>query len=187
MLRPVNAGGGALMTPIALTAADDLTASQWLDIGRDLHAQDRTIKWLMGDWLNIGIQRFTEQLELALPQLADDPKALAKIGRVSAAFSPDQRHADLTFDHHAHVASLPAEEAQAMLQRAAQGHISARQTRIDAMKRRQALGQVTIFSDEDFDYHELANIKRAWNRAQVHVRMEFLAFPEVEKFQEVDA
>lgn len=176
-----------ISAPIALALPDDLTADQWLDLGRDLASQKRTLDWLVGDWLNVGMERFPEQLELALPQISDDAKAVMKIGRIAAAFSPDQRYADLSFAHHAHVATLPAQEAKALLERARREHINARQLRLEAVKVKVQIGQQTIFTDEDFDHHELLNLQRAWNKAQPHVRREFVAMIEEAQYGEIDA
>jgi hypothetical protein len=161
------------MNEVALQLPTAASFDEWLSIGRELAGQKRTLDWKIGDWLNHGQERFPEQLTFALTAICEDPKPMRKAAAIAAAFPASQRDASLSYEHHAHVAGLPADEAMGLLKRAKQNRWSARQTRIEAMNRKTELGQVQLW-DKDPDDAQLEAICHAWNRAAVHVRNDFI-------------
>lgn len=148
----------------------------WLAIGRDLARTRLEIDWRLGDWLASGKDTFApEQIELALGEIAADveqARALRRVEKVARAFPPSQRHAALTFEHHANLVDLPAQEALPLLVRAGKEHLTARQVRVEAMLRKVDLGMVLPREDDPEDDAMLACV-RAWNRAPVNVREDF--------------
>lgn len=160
------------VTTTALALPDDTPYPHWLSVGRSLASQKRNIDWLIGDWIAFGRTHFPEQIELAIADLADDPNSIKRIERTTATFPPHLRQPSLTFDHHAHVADMPVQEALPLLQHAAQEKMTARALRIEAMLRKVEIGQ-NLPRDDDPDHDHLLALSRAWNRAPRHVREEF--------------
>lgn len=151
--------------------------SEWLEQGRALYEQRKALDWKCADWLADGQERFPEQMKLALVEFATDPieqKRLAKSARIAATIPPAQRDSALTFDHHLHVADLPADERLSLLKEAKANKWSARALRVVAMERKAVLGVgSTPLPDDDPEYAELMAIVRAWNRASTDTRHEF--------------
>ena len=84
---------------------------------------------------------FPEQIEMAIAELGEDPRRLKRIETTVAAFPPHKRDGALSFDHHAHVADMPAQEALPLLKAAHQANWTARQLRVEAMLRKCEIGQ----------------------------------------------
>jgi hypothetical protein len=93
----------------------------------------------------------------------------------------------LTLEHHIHVADLPADERLIGPQAGSRGTLDPKQTRVEVMKRKVASGQTTIFSDDDFEHHELMAITRAWNRARSSVRQSFMDLAGEAELGDIDA
>ncbi|UAB76977.1 hypothetical protein INR77_08965 [Erythrobacter sp. SCSIO 43205] len=148
----------------------------WRTRGRDLARTRLTIDFELGDWLAYGREHFApEQIELALGDIAADveqARHLRKVEKVARAFPPSQRNTALTFEHHAHLADLPTQEALPLLQKAGQERLTARQLRVEAMLRKVDLGLVLPREDDPED-DALLSLCRAWNRAPVSVREDF--------------
>lgn len=151
--------------------------NDWLETGRALYEQRKTLEWACADWLATGQEKFPEQMALVLPMLASDPieqKALTRSAKIAASIPPAQRCTALTFAHHMHIASLPVEERLQLLGRAQSENLSARAMRIIALERKAALGVGNAeFEDDDWEYHELMAIVRCWNRARPDARQSF--------------
>ena len=154
----------------------DLPASttfpDWLAQGRSLALSKKSIDFLIGDWINFGRDHFPEELQEHLPGLFDDPKLAKRAEKTAKAFPPHLRDASLTFEHHAHVADLPTQEALPLLKQAHDENLAARELRIRAMLRKVETGQI-LPREDDAEDDALMAMVRAWNRAPRHVREEF--------------
>lgn len=172
---PAKAARPVLASAIQ-TDAEKPDADAWREEGRRLAHTRLQIDWMIGDWLAYGREHFKpEQIELALGEIAADveqAKHLRRVEKVARAFPPSQRNAALTFEHHAHLADLPTQEALPLLQKAGQERLTARQLRVEAMLRKVDLGLVLPREDDPEDDALLACV-RAWNRAPVSVREDF--------------
>jgi hypothetical protein len=159
-------------TALSLALPETTDYPTWLAEGRRLATSKRHLDWLIGDWINFGREHFPDQIELALADVSDDPRNLKRIEKTARAFPPHLRHADLSFDHHAHVADLPTQEALPLLKEAERDHLPARQLRIRAMLRKVDTGQI-LPREDDAEDDALMALVRAWNRAPRSVREEF--------------
>jgi hypothetical protein len=151
--------------------------NEWLAQGRELYARRKELEWECADWLSTGLDKFPDQMTLALQEFACDPieqKALVRTARVAAKLPASQRNAALTFAHHAHVADLPVDDRLELLKRAETENLSARAMRIVSLERK---AQLNIgnpqFEDDDWEYRELMAIIHAWNRARQDARQSF--------------
>lgn len=149
---------------------------EWRALGRTLAQTRLTIDFALGDWLAQGRDCFQpEQIELVLGEIASDvqqAKRLKQVERVARAFPPSLRNAALTFEHHAHLADLPVQEALPLLKEASERHLTAKAVRTAAMLKKVDLGLVLPREDDPEDDAMLA-LCRAWNRAPLAVREDF--------------
>ena len=144
----------------------------WLKRGRDIVRRRKELDWDLADWVVEGREHFPEQLDLALADISDDPRNLKRIEKTAKAFPPSQRCASLSFEHHAHVADLPTQEALPLLREAEREKLPARKLRIRAMLRKVETGQI-LPREDDAEDDALMALVRAWNRAPRSVREEF--------------
>lgn len=157
---------------LAASIPDGATFDEWLAIGRDIAARKRSIDWQMGDWIAFGHAQFPQQIELALGDVVGDTRTVRRIVRTVKAFPAHLRDPSLSFEHHAHVADLPVQEALPLLKRARTEHMSAKRVRIEAMLRKVENGQI-LPREEDWEDDAILAMVRAWNRAPTTAREEF--------------
>lgn len=160
---------------IGLIIPDDIAFDDWIGIGSDLAGQRREMDWMIADWLAIGQDRFSDQVEFEFlaDKLGIAPKRLKAASATAIAFPTHLRDASLSVDHHAHVASLPSDDALTILRKAHLEHWTPEETRVEAMKRKVEIGQGNLLADDDYEYQELLALARASNRARPAVRREF--------------
>ena len=161
---------------ITAPTADMVALSDWIERGRLLVDTRLTIDWLIGDWLTEGRAHFEpQQIELVLGEMASDAqqaKSLRLAAKVALAFPPSHRNTALTFEHHAHLADLPVQEALPLLQRASRESLTAKELRLEVMRYKVDTGRLLPREDDPHD-DELLCCIRAWNRAHEAVRAEF--------------
>jgi hypothetical protein len=157
---------------MALPIADATSFDEWLGIGRGLANTRRHIDWLIGDWITYGRTHFPEQIEMALGEVVGDERALRRIEKTVRAFPPHLRDETLSFEHHTHVADMPAQEALPLLKEARDEHLQPGQLRIRAMLRKVETGQI-LPREEDLEDDAFLALIRAWNRAPRSVRADF--------------
>lgn len=161
---------------VGLTIPDDIEFSAWVGIGADLARQRRNVDWMIGDWLNAGRDRFGDQVEFDFlaDQLGIAPKRLKAVADTVVAFPTHRRDEALSVDHHANVRGLPSDEALSLLQKARAEHWTPEETRIEAQRVHARIGQRSFLDRDDPEYDMLIAIERAWNRATVSVRQQFI-------------
>jgi hypothetical protein len=149
---------------------------QWATAGRKLAYTRLHLDFAIGDWLAQGRENFApEQIEMVLGEIATDAeqaKRLRQIERVAKAFPPALRNSALTFEHHAHLADLPVQEALPLLKKAGEEHLNAKQVRVQAVLRKVDLGMI-LPREEDPEDDAMLALCRAWNRAPLNVREDF--------------
>lgn len=170
------------MSEVAVSIPDDaltldLSAEtplpDWIALGRSLAVRKRQTDWLIGDWIAFGREHFPDQLELHLPEVADDPRNLRRIERTAKTFPPHLRSDKLTFEHHAHVADMPVQEALPLLKLAERENLSAKALRHRAMDRKLETGQILARDEDSADDKALSDLCVAWNRSSLAVREDF--------------
>lgn len=162
---------------VALSLPDDLPFDEWLNLGRDLAAEERNLRWLIGDWCREGHTRFGEQarFDFLSEQLAIDTRQLKQAAKVAEAFPAHLRASDVPYEVHAYVAALPESQRMEALQRASRERWGVRQARQAITLHRQ---EAALFEDEDSETRLAVEIIRAWNRAPRESREYFWALAE---------
>lgn len=156
----------------ALTLPEGAPIEHWIEAGRQLADRKRELDWHTAEWADFGLRNYPEQLEMALGELGVELREVKRLHKTLEAFPPHLRDPGLTFEHHAHVADLPVQEALPLLKEAHEQHLPARKLRVMAMLKKVETGQ-TLPREDDADYDMLIACVRAWNRSSRTVRQEF--------------
>jgi hypothetical protein len=93
----------------------------WMQMGTRLGVYTSATAWWLGDWLTFGRVKYGRRYKDALAATGLDYQTLRNYAVVARRFVPARRRADLTFQHHAVVCSLPDAEQDQWLDRAAAG------------------------------------------------------------------
>ena len=157
---------------LALNLPPDLAYPDWVATGRSLATRKVQTEWMIADWLTFGRTNFAEQIELELGTLGMDNRDVKRIEKTAQAFPPALRDPTLSFDHHAHVADLPQQEALPLLKQAKSERWTARKTRVAAMLAKVDNG-LSLPREDDPEYDALMACIHAWNRAPATVREDF--------------
>ncbi len=161
---------------------------EWCDTGERLCRTERVLNWWIGDWWAAGHHRYGERAKIAAEGIFGLAfKTLANAASVSRAFEPSRRRELLSFAHHAEVASLPPEDADALLANAEADDMSRSTFRAEAIKRKTVLGLYVPREDDDPEHTQLLEITRRWNRAIPSVRQTFLELAEEANLGVIDA
>lgn len=118
-----------LVTPLGLRFPADMTLAAWENAGRQLAGISNSSMWCLGDWVAYGLDRYTDRYKDAIAAAGLDYQTLRNYVWVSRRFDRSRRRPDLSFQHHAEVASLPPDEQDRWLDRAAQRGWSRNQLR----------------------------------------------------------
>lgn len=124
----------------ALTLAPGLPLAQWRHIGRQIFVVTDSSAWWLGDWLIYGRKEYPDRYRKAVADTGLDYQTLRNYAWVAGKFEPAQRHAQLSFQHHAEVAGCPSGERESWLTRAEQGGWSRNELRRRIRTRRASGG-----------------------------------------------
>lgn len=172
---------------VTLALPEQLSMFDWQAIGEQIAAQHRNVNWLLGDWIVGGQARFGDEALSFAERLIGDPKPLKAIMAVAKAVPPSRRDPALSFKHYAEVQALPAPEQDALLAKAKQLGWNSQKVRHEAYQRRVEIGQVQMWSDDDWMQHALQSLAKAWNRAPIEARKEFAEMVKESDYGVIDA
>ena len=94
---------------------------EWELLGKRLSKLDKTIQWMVGDWLNIGESYFGEEHAQGLDTDMFSESTLRVYGWVCKKVAPSVRRPGLSFSHHQLIAELSPVEQAEWLDKAAVG------------------------------------------------------------------
>ena len=152
--------------PVGWQLPQDLTEAEWRQAGEMLGKVERSVTWWLGDWWAFGEARYGERKAVVEADGWEGPafKTCANAASVCESFKETSRRREhLSFSHHAEVAALPRDEADAVLSWAEQpvagtGKLrSVREVRAKVAQRRNAIGAVPSSDTCTIaDLHDLA-------------------------------
>lgn len=120
-------------TPTRLVLPEKLSFDHWERIGRQLQLADLAVRWWIGDWLVYGEQRYGEKYSQALEdQTGRKTQTLMNYAYVAKAVEISRRRENVDFSTHAEVASLPPDEQERILAKAAKEKLSRNTVRREA-------------------------------------------------------
>ena len=112
------------ISPVAWLPPEGLEYRDWLLEGRRIGVLSRGSQWWVGDWLLYGTGRWGEMYVAAAKATGYDPKSLRNYRYVASRVSVSLRKDNLTFGHHALLASLDPANQCHWLERAVHDRLS---------------------------------------------------------------
>jgi hypothetical protein len=112
--------GRLLLTDVGLSVPDDLTFEQWEEAASKISGIASSAAWCLGDWLIYGQQRYSDRYRLAIDKAKLDYQTLRNYAWVARKYDISRRRGNLSFQHHAELASLPVGEQDVWLDKAEQ-------------------------------------------------------------------
>lgn len=115
------------VTPVGWIAPAVMTYDEWEAYGLEIAQVNHSINWIIGDWLNAGEERFGDMAAQAWDIFGFDYSKLSQLKWVSSRIMLTTRVVDISWTMHREVASLPPDEQEHWLNRAANFGWSSRQ------------------------------------------------------------
>ncbi|MFG3107076.1 LmbU family transcriptional regulator [Streptomyces tendae] len=106
------------VTRVGMRIPEVLPYTKWEHAGHRLAGIATSSAWCLGDWLLYGQQTYTDRYHRAIEAAGLDYQTLRNYAWVARRFEIGRRREALSFQHHAEVAALPAEEQDRWLNRA---------------------------------------------------------------------
>lgn len=112
---PVGRAPRSIAPAITWRPESALTVPDWIETGKSLGTIGRGASWWIGDWVNYGNQHFGEKYTRAAQITGYDVQTLMNMAYVALRFDSSRRRENLSWSHHAEVASLPFEQRERWL------------------------------------------------------------------------
>ena len=113
-------------TPVGLEIHRALTWEEYEAIGAFLDMADEAIKWWWGDWLAYGERTYGETYAQAAAIAKREVKTMQNYAYVASNVTVSRRREDLSWTHHAAVASRTPDEQSRLLALAADEGLSSK-------------------------------------------------------------
>lgn len=111
--------------------------SEWLAVGKSLSRQREASAFLLGDWINDGVETYGKvaAYDYAEKVIRRARCSLYLFAHVARAFAPERRVPDLSFQHHAVLAKFPPAIVDELLAEAIERGLTCKQVRTAAEER----------------------------------------------------
>lgn len=110
-----DAGSEVTLTGVSLQIPRELGYDAWERVGKQLNGFIDSSAWWLGDWLIFGKERYADSYKQAIRAAGLSYQTLRNYAWVARRFTPAERRAQLTFQHHAEVVSLPKDAREKLL------------------------------------------------------------------------
>jgi hypothetical protein len=117
------------LSPVSWRAPHDIDFEEWARHGHRLGIAGRGASWWVGDWLTSGEAKYGERYTRAAEITGYEVQTLMNLAYVASRFAVSRRRENLSWSHHAVLASLPPTEQEAWLDRVAGERISVKELR----------------------------------------------------------
>ncbi len=121
---------------------------QWVRTGQYLGTVERVSQWWIGDWLLYGAAKWGEKYAEAARITGYDPGSLRNMASMASHFPLSRRRDNLTWCHHAAVASLPEGEQDHWLDRAADEKLAVADLRLELKHARSNTAEIEDTGDD---------------------------------------
>jgi N6-adenosine-specific RNA methylase IME4 len=125
---------GAEFSPTSLALPEGLPFERWEEVGVTLRQIERSAMFWIGDWVNFGERKYGETYAQAAEATDYEVKTLQNAAWVCSRIESSRRREDLTWGHHAEVASLPPGEQARWLREAANNSLSVMRLRDEVQR-----------------------------------------------------
>lgn len=124
------------LSKVAWSPVEGMDYASWIAAGRQLGSIGRGSQWWIGDWLRYGSGRWGEKYVEASKITGYDIGSLRNMASLASQFDLSRRRDNLTWGHHAAVASLEATERDEWLDQATALKLSVTDLRIEIRRLR---------------------------------------------------
>ncbi|WP_063753646.1 LmbU family transcriptional regulator [Kutzneria sp. 744] len=107
-----------LTTKNGLHIPEGLSFSEWKVAGRRLSGILDSSCWWLGDWLVFGKEQYSDRYQRGVEAVNLSYQTLRNYAWVARRFPLERRRAQLSFQHHSEIASLPDDEQEQWLDEA---------------------------------------------------------------------
>ncbi|MFD3940246.1 LmbU family transcriptional regulator [Streptomyces sp. NPDC058611] len=118
-----------LTTKVGLHIPRGFSFEEWERVGHRLSGLLNSSSWWLGDWLVYGKDHYADRYERGIRAAGLQYQTLRNYAWVSRRFAVHRRRSELSFQHHADLASLTVEEQDTWLDRAERMKWSTKQLR----------------------------------------------------------
>ncbi|MGA5041501.1 LmbU family transcriptional regulator [Streptomyces capoamus] len=125
----INLAGPVSLQKAGLVIPGQLPLSVWEKVGRELAAISDSSTWWLADWMLYGETAYTGRYREVIERTGLGYQTLRNYAWVARRFPLERRHPELSFAHHAEVASLEPPEQEYWLRWAEQRKWSRNQLR----------------------------------------------------------
>lgn len=129
-------GDQVLATRIGLRFSRTLSFEGWERAGEQISRVLSSSAWCLGDWIVVGQSHFSDRYKQVIEAVGLDYQTVRNYAWVARRFELHRRRSALSFQHHAEVASLPADKQDYWLDRAEELGWSRNQLRHELRKSR---------------------------------------------------
>jgi hypothetical protein len=128
----------AELTRVGWTPGAELDLAEWSAVGRRFGEIGRCSQWWLGDWILYGNARFGERYSRAVKLTGYDAQSLMNMVYVASRFDVYRRRENLSWSHHASLASLDHDRQEHWLSRAESERLSVADLRVELRGERRA-------------------------------------------------
>jgi hypothetical protein len=133
------------LTRVGWAPRADIGLDEWSAFGRRFGEIGRCSQWWLGDWIHYGNTKFGERYSRAAKLTGYDVQSLMNMVYVASRFEISRRRENLSWSHHATVASFDVPGQEYWLGRAVVDKLSVADLRVESRSWRRALAP----ADED--------------------------------------
>jgi len=133
------------LTETSLVIQSDISFDEWMQIGNFLKQVNKCVLWWLGDWLNFGENIYGEKYSQALDETDYSYSSLSGAAWVCNKIEICRRRQNLSWSHHAEVASLDENKQEIYLDSAEKNAWSRNRLRLEVS------GKVHI-SDDSYEW-----------------------------------
>ncbi|MEU8792994.1 LmbU family transcriptional regulator [Streptomyces sp. NPDC048643] len=174
--RAVGSGarrGQVLTTRVGLQMPELMAYDEWERAGRQLADVLDSSSWWLGDWLVYGKDHYTDRYQRGIRAVGLSYQTLRNYAWVSRRFPHPRRRAALSFQHHAELASMPAEEQDRWLERAERQEWTTKQLRSALRAARRSEQQPPLAAEAGQRLDLPGSRLQWWHRAAEQLGVDF--------------
>ncbi|WP_247696982.1 LmbU family transcriptional regulator [Streptomyces sp. b94] len=171
--HPQPHGGQVLTTRVGLRMPARMAYDEWERAGQQLAGVLDSSCWWLGDWLVYGKDHYTDRYRRGIRAAGLSYQTLRNYAWVARRFGLARRRPALSFQHHAELASMPAEEQDLWLDRAEEGRWSTKQLRAALRAAREDERRPRVPAEPSGRLEVPGSRLRRWHEAAEHLGVDF--------------
>jgi hypothetical protein len=126
------------LSSVSWIPSRDIQLNEWAAVGRRLGRIALGSQWWIGDWVRYGCARWGERYTAAARITGYDVHSLRNMVWIASCFEPSRRRDNLSWSHHASIATLEPAEQDRWLDRAIAEKLSVSDLRVELRSARRS-------------------------------------------------